>query len=154
MCTCRDCRRADLNCRLILADYGLSKVVTGKDISSLGRGTNLYKAPELGGSGTFSLGSDMWSFGCIIFDVCSTGKRMAFAFDKDLDDYVKGVVTEPPQLVQADNKALTSHDLQIFNGIIRDCLSIKPHNRPSAESLSNMFQFRFSATGESSDEDE
>ena len=79
---------------------------------------------------------------------------MAFPFDKDLDDYVKGVVTEPPHLVPADNKALTSDDLQFFNGIIRECLSIEPHNRPSAERLLNTFRFRFSAISESSDEDE
>jgi serine/threonine protein kinase len=129
-------------------------MVTGRDISSLQRGKILYKAPELRGPGTFALESDMWSFGCLMFDVSSTGKRTAFEFDKDLDDYVNGVVTEPPQLVQADNKALTSDDLQYFNGIIRECLSINPNNRPSAESLLEKFKFRFSATSEGSDEDE
>jgi serine/threonine protein kinase len=79
---------------------------------------------------------------------------MAFEFDKNLDDYVRGVVTEPPQLIQDDNKVLSSADLQFLNGIIRECLSINPKNRPSAESLLEKLKFRFSATSESSDEDE
>ena len=67
-----------------LSDYGIAKILTGQTNSCVG--TSRYMAPEviLSGSGSskYACEVDMWSLGCIIYELL-TGKPLFPAKDEN-----------------------------------------------------------------------
>ena len=78
--------------RFLLTDFGLSRPVGDdeKGVTKDGFGTGGYRAPEVFG-GNFVKRTDMFSFGCVMFDVASMGIQRAFKEDYEIrrykDDY-------------------------------------------------------------------
>jgi serine/threonine protein kinase len=73
----------------VLTDFGLSKVTeglnkaAGSSTSNAGAGTLRWKAPELfrtSTSGTVTLASDVWAFGCTAYQVYPLFFRASFIF--------------------------------------------------------------------------
>lgn len=61
------------NCTIKLCDFGLVRSLTLKDLAAVlteGVATRWYRSPEvLLGSKSYSTPADIWSFGCIIYEV-------------------------------------------------------------------------------------
>lgn len=69
---------------------------------SLNFGTPSYTPPEIYNQDTYDKKADIWSFGCVIYELC-TGRK---AFDSSSIETLKTKITDgsPPQLVFASNK--------------------------------------------------
>jgi serine/threonine protein kinase len=111
-----------------LGDFGLSKIMQSHDFASTYVGTPFYMSPEICAAERYTLKSDIWSLGCIIYELCAR---------------------EPPfnakthlQLVQRirDGKVspLPSVYSQELNSVIRDCLKVNPNQRPDTATLLNL----------------
>lgn len=58
--------------RLFLADFGISKSLSKTtDLANTYVGTPYYMSPELFKYQPYSLKSDLWSLGCVIYELCS-----------------------------------------------------------------------------------
>ena len=100
-----------------LSDYGISKQLIGKVIKTTDykAGTYTTKAPEITQTGTFSLESDLWSIGIIIYTLYfnespySSGENASAIInlinstsleeteDKDLNNLIKGLLVQDPK---------------------------------------------------------
>jgi mitogen-activated protein kinase 15 len=76
------------NCAIKLCDFGLVRSISSKNDSGLvlteGVATRWYRAPEvLLGSKSYSTPADIWSFGCIIYEIIA--QKPLFAGNSTLD---------------------------------------------------------------------
>lgn len=76
------------NCTIKLCDFGLVRSISSKSecnpILTEGVATRWYRAPEvLLGSKSYSTPADIWSFGCIIFEILA--QKPLFAGSSTLD---------------------------------------------------------------------
>ena len=155
------CHPDELQRRWLLTDFGFSVVVeSGKEnLSKYGRGTAGYRAPELQECNydedeqpsrvSFSKKSDIWSIGCILYALASTGVKSAFPSDSVAYWYAHGE-TEVPQLSETNNPNLSRQTTTqsgisapvwiVLNGIVKHCLSPLPEARLSASELITQFQ--------------
>ena len=111
-----------------LGDFGLSKIMQSHDFASTYVGTPFYMSPEICAAERYTLKSDIWSLGCIIYELCSR---------------------EPPfnakshfQLVQKIKEgkigALPSVYSPELNAVVKDCLKVNPDRRPDTATLLNL----------------
>ena len=64
---------------LRLADFGISRVMqTGSLRAHTVIGTPNYISPEMCESQPYTYSSDMWAVGCVIFEMCGTGREKLF----------------------------------------------------------------------------
>lgn len=54
-----------------LGDFGLSKMIRAQDFASTYVGTPFYMSPEIIAGEKYTLKSDIWAMGCIIYELCS-----------------------------------------------------------------------------------
>ncbi|RMZ90450.1 hypothetical protein DV736_g2329, partial [Chaetothyriales sp. CBS 134916] len=108
-----------------LGDFGLSKLMQSHDFASTYVGTPFYMSPEICAAEKYTLFSDVWSVGCIMYEL---------------------VTHEPPfnanshlQLIQRIRKgefkpipSIYSKDLA---NVISSCLKVNPQHRPDTASL-------------------
>ncbi|CAF3529737.1 hypothetical protein SNK03_009972 [Fusarium graminearum] len=111
-----------------LGDFGLSKMIKSHDFASTYVGTPFYMSPEICAAEKYTLKSDIWSLGCIIYELCAR---------------------EPPfnakthfQLVQKikDGKFPALPDVyspELYQ-VIKDCLRVNPDRRPDTSELLNL----------------
>jgi serine/threonine protein kinase len=87
---------------LKIADFGFTAVAeSGKmTVSAEGRMTPIYCAPELLVENTFSKKSDIWAFGCILYEwaFCCLGRRRAFSSLTAISSYYFNKNTHPPKI--------------------------------------------------------
>ena len=107
-----------------IADFGLTSDATSNRLisTSAARGKPCYRPPELlkeTGSG-FNHKSDMWSFGCIAFELFS-GKK---AFEGDYAVFAYAVSGKTPRRIIKDLSSTAK-------GIVQDLFQIDPAKRPS-----------------------
>lgn len=58
-----------------LADFGLAKKINAQDeIGKSAVGTPYYLSPESISFGTFSVKSDVWGLGCLVYEICTGSK--------------------------------------------------------------------------------
>ena len=87
--------------------------------------------------------TDIWAFGCVMMEVASSGRQMAFT-----DDYIAARYNEGaegyalPQLKKEDNPALDESSLRYFNSLVKSCLQRESKNRPSADQLLKSLESR------------
>src|SRR5271155_4779050 len=111
-----------------IADFGLTSKGTSKKLitSSAARGKECYRAPELlrDSESGYNNKSDMWSFGCIAYELF-TGKK-AFANDHEAWQY--GVTNRSPKMYFKGLDDLQKH-------YIYGLLEVDPAKRSSAKAL-------------------
>jgi serine/threonine protein kinase len=105
-------------------------------ISMDGHGSNCYRAPELIKEKEYSDKTDIWAFGCVMIEVASSGRRIAFSDDYIAKKYHEGATGYSlPQLEPEDNTALDESSRRYFNSLLKQCLEPNPKDRPKARKL-------------------
>ncbi|GAB7360082.1 hypothetical protein MBLNU230_g7601t1 [Neophaeotheca triangularis] len=108
-----------------LGDFGLSKIIASHDFASTYVGTPFYMSPEICAAERYSHHSDIWSLGCIIYELCSReppfNARTHFELIKKIKD--GRIARLPPQYSQE------------LNDVIAWCLKVNPRDRPDTAQL-------------------
>jgi len=136
--------------RWVLTDFGFSTILESKSVaqSRLGRGTEAYRAPELieEGSkisaGMVSKYGDIWSLGCVMFLLATTGEKHAFGSDWAAVAYKQqhqGYQSVP----QLDSEISPFTGLgskgdrfrSELNSILASCFEREPKQRPTSRNL-------------------
>ncbi|KDR66014.1 hypothetical protein GALMADRAFT_232733 [Galerina marginata CBS 339.88] len=100
-----------------LGDVGLLKVLAQASFANTYVGTPYYMSPELMQEKAYDLKSDIWSLGCLIYELC--------AFKPSF--YEAKTQSELSILIRGYSQALTS--------VIKSMLNLNPAMRPSATQL-------------------
>lgn len=107
-----------------IADLNVSKLLK-KELAYTQTGTPYYASPEVWQDKPYELKSDIWSFGCIVYELCAlkppfTGNNMEGLFRK----VMRGVYPKIPSTYS--DKMAKAIDL---------CLQLDPAKRPTAKEL-------------------
>lgn len=111
-----------------LGDFGLSKVLTSQQFASTYVGTPFYMSPEICAAETYTLKSDIWSLGCIIYELCTREPPFNAKSHYQLVQKIKdGKVAPLPTVYSTE-----------LSAVIRDCLRVNPDRRPDTATLLNL----------------
>lgn len=111
-----------------LGDFGLSKVMQSHDFASTYVGTPFYMSPEICAAEKYTLKSDIWSLGCIIYELCTREPPFNAKTHFQLVQKIKdGKIAPLP----------TVYSTELF-AIIKDCLRVNPDRRPDTAALLNL----------------
>ncbi|KAI9701294.1 MAG: G2-specific serine/threonine protein kinase [Candelina mexicana] len=111
-----------------LGDFGLSKIMQSHDFASTYVGTPYYMSPEICAAERYTLHSDIWSLGCIIYELCTNEPPFNARSHFELVSKIKvGKFNPLPSCY--------SQDLQ---KVISDCLRVNPNTRPETATLLNL----------------
>ena len=111
-----------------LGDFGLSKVLTSQQFASTYVGTPFYMSPEICAAEMYTLKSDVWSLGCIIYELCTREPPFNAKSHYQLVQKIKeGKVAPLPNVYSTE-----------LSAVIRDCLRVNPDKRPDTASLLNL----------------
>ncbi|MCJ1308732.1 G2-specific serine/threonine protein kinase [Agyrium rufum] len=108
-----------------LGDFGLSKLMQSHDFASTYVGTPYYMSPEICASEKYTLQSDVWSLGCIMYELCT--REPPFNGGSYLD-LVKNIRA-------GRFKDIPAHYSPELSSIIRSCLKTNPDSRPKTANL-------------------
>jgi serine/threonine protein kinase len=77
-----------------IADFGLAKRVNSKDEKDKNTvGTPYYLSPESISQGSFTIKSDVWGLGCLLYELCTGNKPFkGKAFGEIFQNIVQGFV--------------------------------------------------------------
>jgi NIMA (never in mitosis gene a)-related kinase len=111
-----------------LGDFGLSKMIQSHDFASTYVGTPFYMSPEICAAEKYTLKSDIWSLGCIIYELCTREPPFNAKSHFQLVQKIKeGKVAPLPTVYSAE-----------LMGVIKDCLKVNPDRRPDTVTLLNL----------------
>ena len=111
--------------KIKLGDLNVSKVLQTGKLMHTQTGTPYYACPEVWQDSPYDSRSDIWSLGCIIYEICNLrppfmARDMRGLYNK----IVKGAYPEIP--------AQYSQDLR---NVIKMCLQVDPSKRPTSSQL-------------------
>ena len=111
-----------------LGDFGLSKIMQSHDFASTYVGTPFYMSPEICAAERYTLHSDVWSLGCIMYELCAKEPPFNAKTHFHLVQKIKdGKVAPLPNVY--------SPELQ---SVIKSCLKVNPTQRPDTAALLNL----------------
>ncbi|KAF2454655.1 kinase-like domain-containing protein [Lineolata rhizophorae] len=111
-----------------LGDFGLSKILQSHDFASTYVGTPFYMSPELCAGEMYTLYSDIWSLGCIIYELCAKEPPFNAKTHMDLVHKIKSGRTAPlPSVYSAE-----------LQKVVTSCLRVNPNMRPDTAQLLNL----------------
>ncbi|KAH0437495.1 hypothetical protein CcaCcLH18_03846 [Colletotrichum camelliae] len=111
-----------------LGDFGLSKMIQSHDFASTYVGTPFYMSPEICAAEKYTLKSDIWSLGCIIYELCAREPPFNAKSHFQLVQKIKeGKVSPLPSCYSSE-----------LMGCIKDCLRVNPDHRPDTAQLLNL----------------
>ncbi|KAK6438355.1 G2-specific serine/threonine protein kinase [Oleoguttula sp. CCFEE 5521] len=108
-----------------LGDFGLSKLISAHDFASTYVGTPFYMSPEICSSERYSGKSDIWSLGCIIYELCALEPPFNARSHLELIQKIRIGRTKP----------LPQHFSKELSQVISSCLRINPDERPDTMQL-------------------
>ena len=108
-----------------LGDFGLSKLMSRNDFASTYVGTPYYMSPEICAAERYTLHSDIWSLGCIIYELCAKRPPFDARTHFELIQKIKSGRFDPLPSVY-------SPELQ---DVVKNCLRTNPLQRPDTASL-------------------
>ena len=111
-----------------LGDFGLSKLMQSHDFASTYVGTPFYMSPEICAAERYTLHSDIWSLGCVMYELCARTQPFNAKTHFHLIQKIKEGRVDPLPNVY-------SQELQ---NVIKSCLNINPLKRPDTASLLNL----------------
>ena len=115
-----------------LGDFGLSKLMQSHDFASTYVGTPFYMSPEICGAERYTLHSDIWSLGCIMYELCARATPFNAKTHFHLVQKIKDGRVE----------ALPNHYSQELRSTIQNCLKTNPTHRPDTAALLNLPMIR------------
>ncbi|KKY14295.1 putative g2-specific protein kinase [Phaeomoniella chlamydospora] len=108
-----------------LGDFGLSKLMQSHDFASTYVGTPFYMSPEICAAERYTSHSDIWSLGCIMYELCTREPPFNAKTHLQLVQRIrKGDFKELPDCYSKDLK-----------NVIASCLKVNPLHRPDTASL-------------------
>jgi NIMA (never in mitosis gene a)-related kinase 2 len=111
-----------------LGDFGLSKMIQSHDFASTYVGTPFYMSPEICAAEKYTLKSDIWSLGCIIYELCAREPPFNAKSHFQLVQKIKeGKVAPLPDIYSPE-----------LMQVIKDCLKVNPDRRPETAQLLNL----------------
>jgi serine/threonine protein kinase len=111
-----------------LGDFGLSKMIKSHDFASTYVGTPFYMSPEICAAEKYTLKSDIWSLGCIMYELCCRVPPFNAKTHFQLVQKIKeGKVAPLPEVYSPE-----------LNQVIKDCLKVNPDRRPDTAQLLNL----------------
>ena len=111
-----------------LGDFGLSKIILSHDFASTYVGTPFYMSPEICAAEKYSLYSDIWSLGCIIYELCTREPPFNARTHLELIQKIKlGKVAPLPRQYSRE-----------LGDVISACLQVNPNSRPDTAALLNL----------------
>ncbi|KAI0385054.1 kinase-like protein [Hypomontagnella monticulosa] len=111
-----------------LGDFGLSKMIRSHDFASTYVGTPFYMSPEICAAERYTLKSDIWSLGCIIYELCAREPPFNAKTHIQLVQKIKeGKVAALPHVYSAE-----------LMSVITKCLTVNPDLRPDTSMLLNL----------------
>lgn len=111
-----------------LGDFGLSKLMQSHDFASTYVGTPFYMSPEICAAERYTLHSDIWSLGCVMYELCARTQPFNAKTHFHLIQKIKEGRVDP----------LPSVYSQELQNVIKSCLNINPLKRPDTASLLNL----------------
>jgi len=106
-----------------MGDLNVAKVVNG--LAHTQTGTPYYASPEVWRDSPYDSKSDIWSLGCVIYELCALEPAFKSKDMKELfNKVVKGKYSEIPSIYSAD-----------LSTAIRSMLQVKSVLRPSCEKI-------------------
>ncbi|EGP88077.1 uncharacterized protein MYCGRDRAFT_41334, partial [Zymoseptoria tritici IPO323] len=119
-----------------LGDFGLSKIIASHDFASTYVGTPFYMSPEICAAEKYSHHSDIWSLGCIIYELAS--RRVPFEARSHMELVLKiknGRLTPLPSQYSQD-----------LWDAISWCLKTNPLQRPDCAQLLSFANIKVART--------
>ena len=98
------------------------------DFASTYVGTPFYMSPEICAAERYTLHSDIWSLGCVMYELCARTQPFNAKTHLHLIQKIKEGRVDPLP-------SIYSHELQT---VIKSCLNINPLKRPDTASLLNL----------------
>ena len=111
-----------------LGDFGLSKLMQSHDFASTYVGTPFYMSPEICAAERYTLHSDIWSLGCVMYELCARTQPFNAKTHFHLIQKIKEGRVDP----------LPSVYSQELQNVIKSCLNINPLKRPDTAGLLNL----------------
>ena len=108
-----------------LGDFGLSKLMQSHDFASTYVGTPFYMSPEICAAERYTLHSDVWSLGCIIYELCARKPPFNAKTHLQLVQRIRDGRYDPLP-------SIYSPELQ---NVIKSCLKTNPQHRPDTAAL-------------------
>jgi len=99
--------------------------MTGRSISNCNIGTLCYSSPEVVKNEEYDYRTDIWSLGCIIYELCTYTMLFNSSNERALIDKI--CTQKPPELPNNYSKEM--------NKICQICLAKDKEQRPSAREL-------------------
>ncbi|KAI7968615.1 hypothetical protein EIK77_006634 [Talaromyces pinophilus] len=111
-----------------LGDFGLSKLMQSHDFASTYVGTPFYMSPEICAAEPYTLHSDIWALGCIMYELCQKAPPFNAKTHIQLVQRIREGKSPPlPDLYSAELKS-----------VIASCLRVNPDQRPDTATLLNL----------------
>lgn len=117
-----------------LGDFGLAKMLTSQnDFAKTYVGTPYYMSPEVLMDNPYSPVCDIWSLGCVLFELCTLQPPFQAKTHLQLQSKIKqGKIPDLP-----DNYSSQ------LRSIIKECITVDPDLRPSCYDLLETLSIRF-----------
>lgn len=107
-----------------LGDLNVSKVAK-KGMLHTQTGTPYYASPEVWKDKPYDYKSDIWSLGCVLYEMITLNPPFRAANMKGLyNKVIKGVFDPIPSLFSSD-----------LSNMVKSCLQVNPSSRPSCEKI-------------------
>merc|ERR550519_19468 len=109
-----------------IGDFGISKALSHTlDLATTAIGTPHYLSPEICKRQPYNHKSDMWSLGCVLYELCAL--QLAFPADN--------FISLVQSICRGSYKPISSHYSPKVSDLIQVLLRPLPERRPSAEQL-------------------
>jgi|UPI00003BD542 NIMA (never in mitosis gene a)-related kinase len=117
-----------------LGDFGLAKMLTSQnDFAKTYVGTPYYMSPEVLMDNPYSPVCDIWSLGCVLFELCTLQPPFQAKTHLQLQSKIKqGIIPDLPGIYSSQ-----------LRSIIKECITVDPELRPSCYDLLETLSIRF-----------
>ncbi len=103
-------------------------MIQSHDFASTYVGTPFYMSPEICAAEKYTLKSDIWSLGCIIYELCTRDPPFNAKSHYQLIQKIKEGKFAPLPVVYSSE----------LTAVIKDCLKVNPDRRPDTATLLNL----------------